>query len=56
MQNAQTWIATWQSLAPIVTGVAMLVLMKWMSRQWTARTIERTVRVTSRLRSDRRRF
>jgi hypothetical protein len=53
MHEAATWIATSQSVAPILTGVFMIVMMKWLSRHWSAATAARTVRVTSRLRSSR---
>jgi hypothetical protein len=53
MHEAATWIATSQSVAPILAGISMIVMMKWLSRHWTAATMARTVRVTSRLRSTR---
>jgi hypothetical protein len=56
MHDAEDLIAVWQSFAPIVAGIATLVVMKWMSRRWTAATALRTVRVTSRLGPRRGRF
>jgi hypothetical protein len=53
MHEAGSWIATWQGLLPILTGVLMIVTMKWMSRQWNAAMVARTARVTSRLRRGR---
>jgi len=53
MHEAANWIATSQSVAPILTGFLMIVMMKWMSRHWTSATMARTVRVTSRLRTTR---
>jgi hypothetical protein len=53
MHEAGSWIATSQSLAPILTGVFLIVMMKWLSHHWTASTIARTARVTSRLRQSR---
>jgi hypothetical protein len=42
-----------QSAAPILTGILMIVTMKWLSHHWTAATMARTARVTSRLRESR---
>jgi hypothetical protein len=56
MHDAENLMAVWQSFAPIVAGIVTLVMMKWFSRRWTAATIERTVRVTSRLGPRRGRF
>jgi hypothetical protein len=53
MHEAANWIATSQMVAPILTGISMIVMMRWLSRQWTAATMARTVRVTSRLPSSR---
>ena len=55
MHEAGSWIAMSQSLAPILTGIFMIVMMKWLSHHWTATTMARTVRVTSRLRRSRNR-
>jgi len=52
--QAGSWIVISQWLLPILTGVFMIVTMKWLSRQWTAATVARTARVTSRLRRGRR--
>ena len=49
MHEAGSWIAVWQSVAPIVTGIVMIVMMKWFSHHWGAATIARTARVTSKL-------
>jgi hypothetical protein len=53
MHEAGSWIATSQTLAPILAGIFMIVTMKWLSRHWTAATMARTARVTSRLRQGR---
>ncbi len=50
MQDARSWFAAWQSMAPILTGIFMIVIMKSMSRHWAAATLARTARVASKLR------
>jgi hypothetical protein len=50
MQDARSWVATWQSLAPLLTGVVVIMMMKWVSHHWAAAALERTVRVASKLR------
>jgi hypothetical protein len=49
MHDATSWLAAWQSIAPVFAGVFMIVMMKWLSRHWAAGTIARTARVVSRL-------
>jgi hypothetical protein len=53
MHEAGSWVATLQLVLPILTGVFTIVMMKWVSRQWTAATMARTARVASRLRESR---
>jgi hypothetical protein len=53
MHEAGSWIATSQSLAPIVVGIFMIATMKWLSHHWSAATMARTARVTARLRDSR---
>jgi hypothetical protein len=50
MHDARSWMAAWQSLAPVVAGIVMLVTMKWLSRRWTAAAMARTAKVTAKLR------
>jgi hypothetical protein len=49
MHDATSWLAAWQSMAPVFAGVVMIVVMKWLSHHWAAGTIARTARVVSRL-------
>ena len=49
MHEAANWIAMSQMFAPILAGISMIVMMKWLSHHWTAATMTRTVRVTSKL-------
>ena len=53
MHEVVTWIATSQSVAPILAGISMIVMMKWLSHHWSAATMARTARVTARLRDSR---
>jgi hypothetical protein len=48
-----SWIAMSQSLLPIVAGVFMIAMTKWLSNHWTAGMMARTARVTSKLRHGR---
>jgi hypothetical protein len=49
MNSAHSWIAAWQSLAPVTMAVFAIVMMKWLSRHWADQTVRRTARVVSNL-------
>ena len=49
MGHGLSSVVAWQTVVPILMGATTIFMAKWFSHVWARTTVERTVRVVSRL-------
>ena len=49
MGHGLSSVVAWQTVVPVLMGATTIFMAKWFSHVWTRTTVERTVRVVSRL-------